>query len=106
MMMNRPELFKQEARSAGSVGSTLARFGEYFGKFWYMLVFALVLVVVSTWSQVTTPELTGQATDCFLVPNGVSSFGSFTQEAASNESTKSSCWLASDPKTLSGTQWI
>ncbi len=31
--------------------------------------------ITATWAQVTTPEMTGQATDCFLVPAGASAFG-------------------------------
>jgi hypothetical protein len=42
-----------------------------------LLLAAALFVVAATWTQVTTPELTGQATDCFLVPTGASMFGSF-----------------------------
>src|SRR5688500_20114672 len=104
MMMNRPDLFKQESRSARNLSDTLRRFGEYFGKFWYMLVFALVLIIVSTWTQVTTPELTGQATDCFLIPAGAAAFegfGSFSAEAESQQA-GSTCYLTTDnPSSLS-----
>jgi ATP-binding cassette, subfamily B, multidrug efflux pump len=102
MMMNR-DLFKQETMKAGNLGGTLARLGEYFGKFWYMLLFVLVLISISTWTQVITPELTGQATDCFLVPlgNQSSSFGSFFGQSQSQNS-ESACWLGtSEPSTLS-----
>ncbi len=64
---------------------------------------------IATWTQVTTPELTGQATDCFLVPLGASSsFGSFFARRIRPRLSNSaaSCWLVSDPATLSGTQWI
>src|SRR5689334_14462562 len=106
-MMMRPDLFKQESRSARNLSDTFKRFGEYFGKFWYMLVFALILILVSTWTQVTTPELTGQATDCFLLPSGVSSpFAAFAPESDSEQQASSSCWLVSDPETLTGTQKI
>src|SRR5690606_38779247 len=77
----------------------------YFGKFWYVLIIALILIVVSTWTQVVSPRLTGQATDCFLVPNGVSAFASFsgTSDTESQTAT-SSCWLVKDPEALTGTQ--
>jgi ATP-binding cassette subfamily B multidrug efflux pump len=106
MMMNRPDLFKQDSRSARNLSDTLKRFGDYFGKFWYMLAFALILILVSTWTQVTTPELTGQATDCFLLPTGTSAFASFGSETDSDQDVVSSCWLVSDPETLTGTQRI
>jgi ATP-binding cassette subfamily B protein len=103
----RNELFKQDALKARNLGGTLARLGRYFGQFWYMLVLAVILVVIATWTQVTTPELTGQATDCFLIPVGASSgFATFPGAAEQAQASQSSCWLASDPQTLTGTQRI
>ncbi|MFN3490756.1 MAG: ABC transporter ATP-binding protein, partial [Anaerolineales bacterium] len=88
--MMRMDLLKQETLKPQNVWNTLARFGQYFGKFWFVLLIALILIVVSTWTQVTSPELTGQATDCFLVPNGVSSFASFSGAADTETSTSAS----------------
>ncbi len=101
MMMNR-EIFRQETIKPKTLSNTLARLGGYFGKFWYMLLFVLVLIIISTWTQVITPELTGQATDCFLVPLGsqFASVGNFGQATQSNNSA-SACWLGTtDPSTL------
>jgi ATP-binding cassette subfamily B multidrug efflux pump len=93
-----------------NVAETLSRLGAYFGRFWYMLVLAVLFVVISTWAQVTTPDLLGQATDCFLVPMSAnSSFGSFlpstgTDALGQNGQQASNCWLAtSDTSTLSTT---
>src|SRR5262245_25067526 len=102
MMFNRGgELFKQETLKASNLNSTLARLGGYFGKFWYMLLVVLALITISTWTQVISPELTGQATDCFLVPIG-SQFASFGPQAESQaENSASACWLGTtDPSTL------
>ena len=100
-MMNR-DLFKQETLKANNVGATLARLGGYFRRFWLMLLLVLVLIFVATWTQVITPELIGQATDCFLVPMGAqagSSSGLFGQAQA--EESTSACWLGtSDPASL------
>lgn len=105
--MIRMDLLKQETVKPVNVFSTLARFGKYFGKFWYALLLAFTLIFVSTWIQVTSPELTGQATDCFLVPNGVSSFASFSGTTDTEQQTSaSSCWLVKEPATLTGTQKI
>ncbi|MBI3165722.1 MAG: ABC transporter ATP-binding protein [Anaerolineales bacterium] len=74
-----------------------------------MLALALTLIVVSTWTQVTTPELTGQAADCFLVPTssgGGGAFASFFGSADSESEVSASCWLVADPETLGGTQKI
>jgi ATP-binding cassette subfamily B protein len=67
-----------------------------------MLLLVLALVTISTWTQVITPELTGQATDCFLVPLG-NQFASFEPQAqAQSANSASACWLgATDSSTLS-----
>ncbi len=106
-MMMRGDLLKQETLKASNLGGTLARLGAYFGQFWYMIVLAVLLVFVATWSQVTTPELTGQATDCFLIPSAASTFGAgFPGASQQTEKSESSCWLVADPATLSGTHQI
>ena len=98
-------MLNQETLKPRALGETLARLISYFGRFWYMIVLAVLFIVVSTWTQVTSPELTGQATDCFLVPAGVSAFGGFPSASPQPDSraqAASACWLASeDPSTLS-----
>jgi ATP-binding cassette subfamily B protein len=97
----------QDSRKATSVSATLARLGSYFGRFWPMLLLALLLVVVSTWVQVTIPQLTGQAVDCFLVPIGNEAFGSFLPSGGTQAKTDSSnCWVIQNPDTLTGTDKI
>jgi ATP-binding cassette, subfamily B, multidrug efflux pump len=103
-------LLNQETIKPRELGETLVRLGKYFGRYWYMIVMAVLFVIVSTWTQVTTPELTGQATDCFLVPAGASAFGgfaSFTAETDSQPQASSTCYLATDdPSTLTFTRRI
>ena len=103
----------QETLKPRNLGETLGRLGSYFGRFWYMIVVAVLFVIISTWTQVTSPELSGQATDCFLVPVGQSVMGSFAPVGAPSGSSEteaaasSSCWLAtSDPSTLSFSRQI
>jgi ATP-binding cassette subfamily B multidrug efflux pump len=97
-------MLRQEVIKPRNLGETLGRLGRYFGRFWYMIALAVLFVVIATWTQVTTPELTGQATDCFLVPAGASAFGgfdSFTGGGSQPQQTNSSCYLATnDPSTL------
>ena len=95
-------LLNQETLKPRALGETLARLGNYFGQYWYMIVLAVLFVIVSTWTQVTTPELTGQATDCFLVPAGASAFGGFSaQSGTQSQPATSTCYLATDdPSTL------
>ena len=93
-------LLNQETLKPRALGETLARLGRYFGQYWYMIVLAVLFVVISTWTQVTTPELTGQATDCFLVPAGAAAFGGFGAQSGAEEPA-STCYLtAEDPATL------
>jgi len=96
-------LLDSEALKPRNLGETLLRLGSYFGRFWYMILLAIVFVVLATWTQVTSPDLIGQATDCFLVPIGAENgFASFPGMAVSgSESSQSNCWLAiDDPSTL------
>ncbi|MDP2776537.1 MAG: hypothetical protein Q8O48_02760, partial [Anaerolineales bacterium] len=96
-------LLNQETIKPRNLSETLGRLGAYFGRFWYMIILAVLFVVVSTWTQVTSPELLGQATDCFLVPAGGSAFASLAPMPATDQKTVSSCWLGitADPSTLS-----
>jgi ATP-binding cassette subfamily B protein len=96
------EFLKEEMIKPRNLGETLARLGKYFGRFWFMLVLAVIFVVTATWTQVTNPELIGQATDCFLVPNGSNPFAAFAPPSESQPKKESSCWLAADPSTLTG----
>ena len=59
-------LMSQDQIRPQSVGRTLARFGGYFSRFVPTLSVVLVLVVISTWCQVLTPDLVGQAVDCYI----------------------------------------
>ncbi len=98
----------QETMKPRNLSETLGRLGTYFGRFWYMIVLAVFFVVVSTWTQVTSPELMGQATDCFLVPAGGSAFASLAPPSDSTKPVVSSCWLGitEDPSTLTYSRQI
>lgn len=61
-------LLAQEARQPRRVSATLARLAAYFKPYWWALVLVALLMLVNTWTQVITPDLTGQVVDCFLVP--------------------------------------
>ena len=95
-------MLQRETSKPRNVSETLWRLGGYFKPFWPMLLLAVALIVISTWAQVTSPELLGQAVDCYLSPTqAASSFGNFpgaptqtTQQAAST------CWY--DPAAAAG----
>ena len=109
MMFGGPtRMLNQDASKARSVNGTLRRLGGYFGRFWPMVLAAIVFVVVATWTQVTSPQLIGAATDCFLVPLGSGSAlgSSFAGSTSLAQTSESACWLVKDPSTLSGTERI
>lgn len=58
-----------ETSKPQNLWSTISRFGSYFGRYLPMLLIVLVLLVISTWTNVYSPQLIGQATDCYLLPN-------------------------------------
>ncbi len=62
-------LMEGESLKPQKVRATLWRFGTYFRKYWVGATLALLLIVFSTWTQVTAPEIIGQAVDCYLFPN-------------------------------------
>jgi ATP-binding cassette subfamily B protein len=89
-----------------NTGQTLARLMTYFAPWWPMLLFALVAVVVATWAQVTTPELTGQLVDCYLTPSAASTLGNFPGVSSLAGSSNSSCWLAQGAKVSGATDGL
>ncbi len=93
MFGNPRAMFGQETLKPKRTGETLARFGTYFRSYWYSLVFAVLLVVASTWAQVTTPELTGQLVDCYLSPAALASLGSGSLPGVEQGPAQSNCWL-------------
>ncbi|HEU4321548.1 MAG TPA: ABC transporter ATP-binding protein [Roseiflexaceae bacterium] len=61
-------MMEQESIKAQDTLATLRRFWHYFGTYWPGITLALVLIVAATWTQVFTPDLIGQAVDCYLFP--------------------------------------
>jgi len=109
MMGNRQDLFKQETVKASNVRATLARLGRYFAPYWYMVFLALAVIIASTWMNVTTPELTGQATDCFIVPAGgqTASFQPLGLTQSEKPASASACWLeTTNPSSLTLTRQL
>src|SRR5690349_24986665 len=69
MMFGRGDwLLQTEARKPTAVGVTRGRFWRHFRGYTHVLAAVGALVVISTYLQVTIPNLMGQAVDCFLAP--------------------------------------
>ncbi|HEY3289507.1 MAG TPA: ABC transporter ATP-binding protein [Anaerolineae bacterium] len=86
-------MFGSDVMKPRDMRSTLARFAVYFKPFWLVLALIALLVVVSTWAQVTTPDLTGQVVDCYLTPAVANTFNVPGQQQATSNA-QSNCWLA------------
>ncbi len=97
-----------EVHKPQNVGKTLSRLLVYFKPYWPSLLIALALVILATWAGVTTPDLTGQAVDCYLTSTAASQFSSLDPVAGAGTDPQpaSGCWLASDTETLTGTRRI
>ena len=78
-------LLQQEARKPKAVGETLGRFWSYFRGYTHVLAAVGVLVLISTYLQVTIPNLMGQAVDCFLAPTSPGARCWFTTAATTPE---------------------
>ena len=88
------DMMGRDVMKPRNTGSTLARFAHYFRPYWGLLILVALIVIVATWTSVTTPDLTGEAVDCYLSPAAASAFGNFpgAQQVASTSQTN--CWLA------------
>lgn len=60
---------EREAQKPANTGATLARFWHYIRRYWLGAMFAVLFIGISTWTQVTAPDIIGQAVDCYLFPN-------------------------------------
>jgi len=89
-----------------NVGETLRRFGSYFRPYWLLLVLVVVMILGSTWAQVTSPKLIGQAVDCYLTPAAVTAFGNLpmAEEGGVASGAVSNCTMESDPGVLNTEQ--
>jgi ATP-binding cassette, subfamily B, multidrug efflux pump len=87
-------ILMQETSKPKRVSETLARFGRYFKPYWPILVLVVLLVVASTWTQVTSPELIGQLVDCYLAPTSSTGLAGSALPGTSQELAQSNCWLA------------
>lgn len=91
-------LLEQEILKPKSVSATLRRFGRYFAPYWLVLVVTLVLMVGNAWVQVITPELLGQAVDCYFTP-GVANLALEAAPAAEGaaptepSAAQTNCWF-------------
>jgi len=104
-------ILEQEVSKPRSVGRTLGRLVRYFKPFWLVLVGVLLLMVANAWVQVLTPELLGQAVDCYLTPavtaelrSDAAAAGAPTSQTAS--ASDFACWFGDVPAGAPTTDYI
>jgi ATP-binding cassette subfamily B protein len=89
-------LFEAETSKPKNLGYTLGRFGHYFRRHWLAIFGVLALISISTWTQVYTPKLVGQAVDCYLFD---AQMLAALQAMAGEEATggmQTNCWYTAD----------
>jgi ATP-binding cassette subfamily B protein len=71
------------------------------------LIGAAILMIASTWMQVTSPDLTGQIVDCYLMP-AASSAGVFGSQGMSSVmgGAQTNCWLVTQEPNLTSTRGV
>src|SRR5690606_35420197 len=79
-------LMEGETSKPKNLGATLRRFGQYFRHYWHGALIALVLIVGAAWTQVRSPEIIGQAVDCYFAPRAAMEFAGVSVPA-------SNCWF-------------
>ncbi len=94
-MGGRDHLLGQEATKPQSVGATLERFWRYFGQYRLALLLVAVFVLSGVYMQVLTPDLIGQAVDCYLMPVTAQVFGS--EGGAVTSASDANCWFENLP---------
>lgn len=102
-MFNRRRIFEIETSKPKSVRTTLARFWRQFKGRRLMLLLVAALAIFSAWSQVISPDLIGQAVDCYLTP--------YTQQEFSSMETvgraaQSNCWFDDNTANLNRTETV
>lgn len=99
-------LMGQDTLKPQNTRQTLGRLGGFFKPYWWTLLIIAVLLISSTWAQVTIPELLGSTVDCYLVTVSPATTGDPAGSALSSflgdmqPGSQQSCTLESDPTHL------
>jgi hypothetical protein len=86
-------LMSQDQLKPQKLSETMARFGKYFAPFWPGLVVVAVLIVVSTWTQVTSPTSSARWS---TAARGREQLWRRRPPRPTSRTPDSSCWLAAD----------
>ncbi len=87
-------MLMQETSKPKNVSETLARFWGYFKYYKAPLFGVIALILISTYLQVLTPDLIGQAVDCFITPATQQALGNGAPAGALGRGAQTNCWFA------------
>lgn len=87
-------IFEREVVKPQDLSKTMGRFAQYFRPYWYLVAITFVLVMVSTWTQIYSPQIIGQAVDCYLFD--AQQFGAMAPPAGEETAAQSNCWFAEE----------
>lgn len=95
-MIGPHRMLNSETSKPTKVSETLKRFAVYFKPYWFQYLIVLMMMILSTWSQVEGPKLVGQAVDCYLTPAGTNLISGGESQLASlleagDEAAESNC---------------
>ncbi len=94
MMGNRDFAFRTEAMKPKAAGATLARLWTRFRAHTPVLLTIAGLIVLSTYLQVTIPNLLGQAVDCYLTPATINALAANVPGAPATPAAPGpTCWF-------------
>jgi ATP-binding cassette subfamily B protein len=97
-------IMSQDTLKPTNVGETLTRFGHYFKPYWAILLLSALLVIGSTWAQVTAPELIGQAVDCYISQPAATTFGNVPGAESFSSAAENNCRYEPDTTNLTSEQ--
>jgi len=95
----------QEASKPKSTRATLKRFWDYYQSYRLALLLVAIFVIASVYMQVRTPDLIGQAVDCYLTPATAQAFGGGTAGSIGTAAS-SNCWFDDLPADATTAQLI
>src|SRR5258706_15897371 len=78
-------LLERDVLKPKNLSATLARFGVYFRPYWLVMLGVLVLILAAAWTQVTLPDLTQAAVDCYLRPSSSCTYTTIPQNAPAGQ---------------------
>ena len=87
-------LLEKEITKPQNLSATFRRFAVYFRPYWLTLIIVLLVVLFSTWTQIYTPQIIGQAIDCYIFdPQEIAAIQAIMGTEATGEDT---CWYTKD----------